>query len=74
MRARIDQHEAIEVIPGFFNLTHVLNTGAAFGLLNAADFPFKSVVIAALAIGALVAIAVLCAQLRHRNAAARATR
>src|ERR1700754_293741 len=58
VRARIEQHDSIEVIPGFLNLTHVLNTGAAFGLLNAADFPFKSVVIAALAIGALVAIAV----------------
>ena len=57
VRARIGLHESIEMIPGLLNITHVLNTGAAFGLLNAADFPFKSVVIAPLAIGALVAIA-----------------
>jgi signal peptidase II len=57
VRARIGLHENIEIVPGLLNLTHVLNTGAAFGLLNAADFPFKSLVVALLAIGALVAIA-----------------
>ena len=54
---RIGLHDNVEVVPGLLNLTHVLNTGAAFGLLNAADFPFKSLVVALLAIGALVAIA-----------------
>jgi signal peptidase II len=29
---RIDLHEAIPVIPNFFQLVHVRNTGAAFGL------------------------------------------
>jgi signal peptidase II len=29
---KIDLHEAIPVIPGFFQLVHVRNTGAAFGL------------------------------------------
>jgi signal peptidase II len=29
---RIDLHEAIAVIPNFFQLVHVRNTGAAFGL------------------------------------------
>jgi signal peptidase II len=58
VRVRIDPHETIEVIPGLLNLTHVLNTGAAFGLLDGADIPFKAVVIAALAIGALVTTAV----------------
>lgn len=30
--ARIELHEAIPVIPNFFQLVHVRNTGAAFGL------------------------------------------
>jgi signal peptidase II len=30
--SRIDLHEAIPVIPNFFQLVHVRNTGAAFGL------------------------------------------
>jgi signal peptidase II len=35
---RIDQHEFITVIPNFFQLVHVRNTGAAFGLgANAAS-------------------------------------
>jgi signal peptidase II len=57
VRARIGLHDNIEIVPGLLNITHVLNTGAAFGLLNAADFPFKSLVVALLAIGALLAIA-----------------
>jgi signal peptidase II len=31
--ARIPLHATINVIPGFFDLTHVRNTGAAFGIL-----------------------------------------
>lgn len=30
--ARIDLHEAVPVIPNFFQIVHVRNTGAAFGL------------------------------------------
>jgi signal peptidase II len=30
--ARIDLHESISVIPNFFQLVHVRNTGAAFGI------------------------------------------
>ena len=36
--SRIDLHEAIPVIPNFFQLVHVRNTGAAFGIgANAAS-------------------------------------
>src|SRR6185503_842421 len=36
--ARIDLHETIPIIPNFFQLVHVRNTGAAFGLgANAAS-------------------------------------
>ncbi len=35
--ARIDLHEAIPVIPNFFQLVHVRNTGAAFGIGANAD-------------------------------------
>ena len=34
------------MIPGFLDFTHVLNSGAAFGILNGADFPFKTAIIA----------------------------
>lgn len=58
VRAMIPAHDSVTVIPGLLNLTHVLNSGAAFGFLNASDFPFKTVVIAMLAVCALVAIGV----------------
>lgn len=58
VRQHIPLHDAITVVPGLLNLTHVLNTGAAFGLFNATDFPMKSLAIGLLAIGALVAIAI----------------
>ncbi|HEY5618685.1 MAG TPA: signal peptidase II [Vicinamibacterales bacterium] len=56
VRATLGLHESIEVIPSFFDLTRVHNYGAAFGLMNAAEFPFKTLVlsiVAALALGAL---------------------
>jgi signal peptidase II len=55
--ARLPLHDTVPVIPGFLNLAHVQNTGAAFGVLNAVEFPFKSFVVAAFALVALVAIA-----------------
>src|SRR6476469_9696395 len=56
-------HESITVIPGFFDLTRVHNTGTAFGFMNATDFPFKTVVLALVAIGALAALAMYAASL-----------
>lgn len=51
-------YDSLPVIPGFLNFTHVRNTGAAFGLFNAVDFPYKPAVITLVALLALVAIAV----------------
>ncbi|MBI3047113.1 MAG: signal peptidase II [Acidobacteria bacterium] len=56
VRSSLELHESVEVIPLFFSLTRVHNYGAAFGLMNAVDFPFKTVllsVVAALALAAL---------------------
>jgi signal peptidase II len=55
--ASIPLHDTIPIIPGLLNLTHVQNTGAAFGVLNAVQFPFKAVVVTVLAVVALMAIA-----------------
>jgi signal peptidase II len=63
--------EQRELIPGLLNLTHVQNTGAAFGLLNAADFPYKPAVMIAIAALALVAIAAYATQLGFHEKIAR---
>ena len=57
--------------PGLVDFTHVRNTGAAFGFLNAVDFPFKTVVIAVVATAALVGVGVVRAGLAHHQMLAR---
>ena len=63
VRREIALNESITVIPGFFDLTRVHNTGTAFGFMNSTDFPFKTVILACVAIGALAALAVYAATL-----------
>jgi signal peptidase II len=52
--ANIPTHVTIEVIPGFFNLVQVHNTGAAFGMLKDNNWFFIG-----LASVALIAVAVM---------------
>ena len=42
VRASVPVHDSVTVIPGLLDITHALNSGAAFGILNGADFPFKT--------------------------------
>ncbi len=58
VRATLALHDSVPVIPGFLDITHVRNTGAAFGLLNAADIPFKPALMTMIALAALIAIGV----------------
>jgi signal peptidase II len=71
VRAALPLHASVTVIPGFVDLTHVRNTGAAFGILNAADFPFKTVLIALIAAAALVAVGLYAASLAHHQVSSR---
>ena len=63
IRSRFELHESVEIIPGFFNLTRVHNYGAAFGLMNAADFPFKTVILSVVATIALLALTIYASTL-----------
>jgi len=49
--SNIALHDSIVVIPGFFRLTHVQNTGAAFGLFAESSAQWK--------VGALVSFSIL---------------
>jgi signal peptidase II len=64
-------HDTINLIPGVLDLTHVRNTGAAFGFLNAAEFPYKPAIMIGVAAIALVAIAAYGAQLGFHERMAR---
>lgn len=57
VKAKLPLHESITVIPGFFDLTHVRNTGAAFGMLDNTDFPYKPALMVLVALIALGAVA-----------------
>ena len=57
VKARLPLHDSVTVIPGFFDLTHVRNTGAAFGMLNNMQFAYKPAVMVVVALVALGAVA-----------------
>ena len=63
VRSRLDLYESVSVIPGVLSLTRVHNTGAAFGLMNAMDFPYKTLIVALIATAALSGLALYAATL-----------
>ena len=71
VRSRFELHESVVVISGFFNLTRVHNYGAAFGMMNAADFPFKTALLSTVAAVALSALTLYAATLPVEQRAAR---
>jgi signal peptidase II len=71
VRLFIPLHASRTVVPGFLDLTHVQNSGAAFGILNASDFPLKQALIAVVATAALISIAIYAARLSPHQRLAR---
>jgi signal peptidase II len=63
VRSRMELFESIAVVPGVLNLTRVHNTGAAFGVLNGVDFPYKALVVGLIATAALSGLAIYAATL-----------
>ena len=71
VREHVPLYTSVPVIDGFLDLTHVRNTGAAFGFLNTLDIPFKAALMTAVALAALAAIGVYAAQLSPRETLSR---
>jgi len=71
VRATLPLHESMTVLPGFVDFTHVRNSGAAFGILNGVDFPFKTILIAVIATSALIGVGMYAASLAHHQLVAR---
>jgi len=72
VRAYLPHGDSRTIIPGFLDLAHVQNTGAAFGMLNNVDFAYKPLVMVAIAFIALIAIAAYGTQLGFNDKLARA--
>ena len=72
VRRRLMLHESVTVIPGFFDLTRVHNTGAAYGFLNGVDFPFKTALLACVATAALIGLTLYAVKLDRNQGLTRA--
>jgi lipoprotein signal peptidase len=59
---RIRLYSHIQVIPGFFRLTHTENTGAAFSLFADSTAPWKTGLLIAFSAIALVVVSVLAVE------------
>jgi signal peptidase II len=57
--SNIPLHDSVSVIPGFFRLTHVENTGAAFGLFAESTAQWKIGALVSFSIIALMVVSVL---------------
>lgn len=64
---RIALYTHIQVIPGFFRLTHTENTGAAFSLFADSTAPWKTGLLIAFSGIALVAVSVLLWKNHHAH-------
>ena len=71
VRSNVPLHSSVTVVPGLVDFTHVRNSGAAFGILNVTEFPFKTAVIAVIAIAALIGVGMYAASLAHHQVVAR---
>ena len=72
VRSRFELHESLELIPGVFSLTRVHNYGAAFGLMNSTEFPFKATILSLVAAAALLALLLYAGTLPSAQRLARA--
>ena len=59
VQRRIELHDGLTVIPGFFRLIHLENPGAAFGFFSQTPTPLKLGLLITLSIVALVPVSVL---------------
>jgi signal peptidase II len=59
VQRRIEIHDGITIIPGFFRLIHLENPGAAFDFFSQTPTPLKLRLLIALSIVALVPVSVL---------------
>lgn len=59
VQRRIELHDGITIIPGFFRLIHLENPGAAFGFFAQTATPLKLGLLIALSVVALVPVSIL---------------
>jgi signal peptidase II len=71
VRARLPLYDSVNVIPGMLDITHATNSGAAFGILNGVEFPYKATVMVLVALVALAAVGIYALSLPAHQRVAR---
>ncbi len=71
VRRTLPLHESVTVVPGFLDFTHIRNTGAAFGFMDTADLPYKTLLLSAVAVASLVGVGFYAAGLPREQRLAR---
>ena len=71
VRMRVPLYSSVEVIPNFLDITHVRNTGTAFGFLDSVNFPGKTLAIGIVAMCALIAVALYAGTMASQQIMAR---
>jgi len=66
IKTRVRLHEIIQIVPGFFNITHVRNKGAAFSLFSNTSDLFRSVFFIAVTVVAVIVIMMLIRKTQER--------
>jgi signal peptidase II len=56
VRSKLAEYDSVSVIPGLLDITRAHNTGAAFGILNGVEFPYKAGLMVLVACFALAAV------------------
>ena len=60
-------YESMTIIPGLFNLVHVVNKGAAFSMLASVDSPWRHTFFVAVGLAAMVGLTVVYFQTRKQG-------
>ena len=71
IRREFELYDTTAVIPNLFSLTRIHNTGAAFGLLDGVDLPFKTGLLALVSVAGLVGLVMFAVSLPEIHRLAR---
>jgi len=71
IRRDFELYDSSPVIPNLFSLTRIHNTGAAFGLLDGVDLPFKTALLAVVSVAALAGLVMFAVSLPEIHRLAR---
>ena len=71
IRREFELYDSAVVIPNLFSLTRIHNTGAAYGLLDNTDLPFKTGLLALVSVAALAGLVMFAVTLPEIHRLAR---